>query len=323
MGKELTKETKKNGMGLFPAKEQKFWKYVFLNMERIREIRIRVGKPILIYINRKEVSLDEEGNIIYVVEKGKRFSYTELQELVDYWCMESRYAFQDEIKRGYLTILGGHRIGICGEIVEDSEGNIKTIKYISGVNIRIAHEVKGAAKNIMSYLYKEDQIVNSIIISPPGGGKTTLLRDLIRRISDGNQYNRGKNVGIVDERGEIAACFQGIPQLDIGIRSDVLDNCQKKWGMNMLLRAMAPEVIAIDELGNKEEIELIHYMYGCGCSVLATVHGNSLEEIKSKKIFQSIWDEEIFQNIILLHHTESKYHLELYRNGENGICCMC
>ena len=151
------------------------------------------------------------------------------------------------------------------------------------------------------------------------------MRDAVRKISNGIEtlaFN-GLNIGLIDERGEIAACFQGIPQLDIGIRSDVLDNCQKKWGMNMLLRAMAPEVIAIDELGNKEEIELIHYMYGCGCSVLATVHGNSLEEIKSKKIFQSIWDEEIFQNIILLHHTESKYHLELYRNGENGICCMC
>ena len=237
--------------------------------------------------------------------------------------MESRYAFQDEIKRGYLTIAGGHRIGICGEIVEDADGGIKTMKYISGVNIRIAHEVKEAARNIISYLYEGDNIINTMIISPPGCGKTTLLRDVVRRISDGNQSHKGKNVGIVDERGEIAACFQGIPQLDIGLRSDVLDNCQKKWGMNMLLRSMAPQVIAVDELGNKEEIELIHYMYGCGCSVIATVHGNSLEEVKNKKIFQSIWDEKIFQNMILLNCSGNRFQMKLYKNEEQKEGCIC
>ena len=123
--------------------------------------------------------------------------------------------------------------------MEDFKETVRTIKYISGVNIRIAHEIKNAAEKVISYFYEDTKIKNTLIISPPGGGKTTLLRDVIRRISDGSEHYKGKNVGIVDERGELAACFQGIPQLDIGMRSDVLGNCQKLQGMSMLLRAMA------------------------------------------------------------------------------------
>lgn len=310
----------KNREGIFPLKEQKFWKYVYLNIDIIQEIRIRVGKPILIYINQKEVSMDSDGNLIYVPEKGKKFTYAELQELMDYWCMDSRYAFQDEMKKGYLTIAGGHRIGICGEVVDDFYGNVKTIKYITGVNIRIAHEVKTAAENIISYFYREQDIINSIIISPPGAGKTTLLRDLVRRISDGNQYCKGKNVGIVDERSEIAACYQGVPQLDIGMRSDVLDNCQKLVGMNMLLRSMKPEVIAVDELGSEEEIRLIRSMYGCGCSVIATIHGNSLKEVKEKKMFHELWEENIFENVLILNSCNHQFHIKLYKCGEEDAC---
>lgn len=323
MSREIKKEIIKNGTGLFPVKEAKFWKYIYLNLDMIREIRIRVGKPILIYINQKEASLDISGNLIYVPERGKCFTYEEIQELINYWCMDSRYAFQDEIKKGYLTIAGGHRIGICGEVVEDNLGNVRTIKYISGVNIRIAHEVKTAAKNIISYLYKEEKVENTLIISPPGAGKTTLLRDIIRRISDGNSQCKGKNIAIVDERSEIAACFQGIPQLDIGIRSDVLDNCRKLWGMSMLLRTMAPEVIAVDELGSREEIELIRSMYGCGCAVLATVHGNSIAELKQKKIFDVVWEEKIFENILLLSRQNNRFKIELYKYGEDAPCYIC
>lgn len=309
--------------GIFPAKENKFWKYVYLNLNVIREIRIRVGKPVLIYINQKEVSLDSEGNIIYIPEKGKRFTYPELQELIDYWCMDSRYAFQDEIKHGYMTIPGGHRIGICGEVVDDMNGNIKTIKYISGVNIRIAHEIKHAANSVISYLYQEEKIVNSMIISPPGAGKTTLLRDMIRRISDGDEKHRGKNVCIVDERGEIAACFQGIPQLDIGMRSDILTNCQKRLGMSMLLRTMTPEVIAVDELGSKEEIDLIRTLHGSGCAVFATIHGSSLEEVRKKILFQGIWEDKIFENIFVLNRMEHRFQIKLYKYGEKEPCCVC
>ena len=175
----------------------------------------------------------------------------------------------------------------------------------------------------MSYLYRDGNIINSLIISPPGAGKTTLLRDIVRRISDGNETIRGRNVAIIDERGEIAACFQGIPQLDVGMRSDVLSNCQKQWGMSMVLRSMAPEVIAVDELGCKEEIELIQSMYGSGCSVIATMHGASLEEIRNKKILKEMREEKMFENIIILQRRQHNFQIRIYKYGEEEPCYIC
>ena len=282
-----------------------------------------MGKPVLIYMNQKEISIDGEGRLLYVSKKGKRFSYQEIQHLVDFWCHDSRYAFQNEIKRGFLTIEGGHRIGICGEIVMDEAGNVQSIKYISSVNIRIAHEIKGVADPIMKYIFEANQIKNTLILSSPGAGKTTLLRDIIRQLSGGYGNNLGVNVGLIDERGEIAACFQGIPQLDVGIRTDILDNCKKAVGMSMLLRTMAPAVIAVDELGNAEEIELIQQMSGMGCAVIATIHGNSIEEVKQKKILKEIREQKIFGNIIFLFRNKSDFCLELYRDGEEKICYKC
>lgn len=308
---------------IFPFFEGKFWDEILKYINDITEIRIRAEKPALIYMKQKEISVDSEGKIIYVVQQGKCFSYQELQKLVDYWCMDSRYAFQNEIKQGFLTIEGGHRIGICGETVMDELGNIQTIKYISSVNIRIAHEIKGVAEKIMDYIYERGKVRNTLIVSSPGAGKTTLLRDIIRLLAEGNDMQRGMNVGLVDERGEIAACFQGIPQLDVGSRTDILCNCKKKYGMRMLLRAMAPAVIAVDELGEKEEIELIQQMTGNGCAVIATIHGESIEEVKQKEILDELWKQQIFTNIIYLSKSKEQFHMEVIRGKEQEVCFKC
>ena len=308
---------------IFPKDDEKFWKEIKCHLDFITEIRIRAEKPILIYMKQKEISIDRGGKIIYVPQQGKCFSYMELQKLVDYWCMDSRYAFQNEIKQGFLTIEGGHRIGICGETVMDELGNIQTIKYVSSVNIRIAHEIKGVAEKIMDYIYERGKVHNTLIVSAPGAGKTTLLRDIIRLISKGNDIQSGLNVGLVDERGEIAACFQGIPQLDVGPRTDILCNCKKKYGMRMLLRSMAPTVIAVDELGEKEEIELIQQMAGNGCAVIATIHGESIEEVKQKEILREIWQQQIFRNIIYLSRDKNQFHMEVIRGEEQAVCYRC
>lgn len=305
---------------IFPANSS-FWKEILMAMDKITEIRIRVGTPALIYMNQREISIDEEGKFIYVTAAGQKFFYKDIQKLVDFWCMDSRYAFQNEIKRGFLTIEGGHRIGICGETVTDEAGIIQSIKHISSVNIRVAHEVKGVAENIMKYIYVGEEVKNTLIVSAPGAGKTTLLRDIIRSVSTGKGKQHGKSVGVVDERGEIAACFQGIPQLDVGPRTDVLSNCPKKWGMRMLLRSMAPSVIAVDELGKIEEIELIQQMTGNGCAVIATIHGESIEELKNKKFLDEMWKQHIFENIIYLFKEKNQYHMEITR-GEK-ICYKC
>lgn len=308
---------------ILPINKEHFWSEIIKNMKYITEIRIRVGKPVLIYLKQKEMSVDEDGNFIYVVEKGKKFTYQEIQQLFDFWCQDSRYAFQNEIRNGFLTIEGGHRIGICGEVVSDEEGNIQTIKYISSLNIRVAHEKKGAAKEIIKYIHTDSQIKNTLIISPPGAGKTTLLRDIVRYLSNGDEIHSGVSVGLVDERGEIAACFQGIPQLDVGVRTDVLDNCKKVVGMRILLRAMSPRVIAVDELGDEEEIRLIQQMIGNGCAVIATIHGNSMDELRQKKILQELWNKTIFENIVLLSKKNHTFHKEVYGNGGKDLYYSC
>ena len=314
-------DIRKKYEAVFPRDSDGIWSEIQKHLEKITEIRIRAEKPILIYMNQKEISIDSNGNLIYVPEKGVKISYHELQKLVDFWCMDSRYAFQNEIKRGFLTIQGGHRIGICGEVVSDERGNIQSMKYISAVNIRIAHEIKHVADRIMKYMYTETTIENTLIISPPGNGKTTLLRDLIRQLSYGDAKQKGINVGVVDERGEIAACFQGIPQLDVGPRTDVLDNCQKSTGMRMLLRSMSPGVIAVDELGNLEEVQLIRQMTGNGCGIIATIHGNNIQELESKKFMNEILEEDIFRNIICLSKDKNMFQMQLYRGKEGKLCC--
>lgn len=310
----------KNYSKIFPPSQRVFWEQVIKKAEEIQEIRIRVNKTILVYLYGKEYSVDEKGNLNAKLELGRVFSYGEIQELVDYWCQDSRYAFQEELKRGYLTIKGGHRIGICGELIFDREQKVQTIKYISSLNIRIAHQIKGVSKKLLPYLYEGETLIDTLLISPPGCGKTTLLRDLTCHISNGNSYGRGTSVGVVDERGELAACYRGIPQLEIGSRSDVLDGCPKVTGMLMLLRSMSPGVIVVDELGNEEEIALVEQMVGRGCHVLATIHGSSLQEVRNKKIFQRIWENHIFRQVVILEKRENCFSMAVYKEGEDTPC---
>lgn len=307
----------------FPLSKRSFWKNIEERIEKTEEIRMRAEKPMIIYEQGEEWYIDKEGRRTGDILRAGKISYAEIQELVDYWCQDSRYAYQKELKNGYLTMKGGHRIGICGEAVISREEKIQTIKHISSLNIRIAHQCKMAGAQVLAHLYNGDRLYNTLIISPPGAGKTTMLRDLVRRISDGSRNALGKTVGLVDERGEIAACFQGIPQLDVGMRTDVLDGCPKAEGMMRLLRSMSPKVIAVDELGSMEEGKALLKMAGCGCSILATVHGNNLEEIEKKKLLRCLLEEQIFERIMVLERKEGRFLVCLYKRGEEIPCWTC
>ncbi len=307
----------------FPLSRRGFWKNIEEQIDETEEIRIRAEKPMMVYGRGEEWYIDREGRRTGDILRAAKISYAEIQELVDYWCQDSRYAYQKELKNGYLTMKGGHRIGICGETVISGEERVQTIKHISSLNIRIAHQCKKAGAQAIPHLYCGERLLNTLIISPPGAGKTTMLRDLVRRISDGNGSVPGKTVGLVDERGEIAACFQGIPQLDVGIRTDVLDGCPKAEGMMRLLRSMSPRVIAVDELGGMEEGKALLKMAGCGCSILATVHGNNLEEIEKKKLLQCLLEERIFERIMVLKRKQGRFLACLYKRGEETPCWTC
>ena len=206
-----------------------------LDFEQVTEICIRVGKPVCVYLGGKEV----------------RVNYTagreELKEIVNYMSRYSPYAFEEEMRKGFLTIEGGHRVGMAGKAITEQD-RVRNLRYVSSVHIRAAHEVKGCANKVFPYIANQKELCHTMIISPPGCGKTTLLRDIIRQVSDGNDYVKGCTVGVVDERSEIAGCYLGAAQNDIGLRSDVLDACPKAEGMLMMIRSMTPKVVAADEI---------------------------------------------------------------------------
>ena len=258
-----------------------------ISYDKLQEIRLRIGKPIIVISDNVEWVMRE------VIEKE------EFMEILEYICKYSLYAFENELKQGFITIEGGHRVGISGQVYVEN-GEVKNFKNITSMNIRISHEILHCADRILPYITQKEQVLNTLIVSPPRCGKTTLLRDLVRQISDGNLYIKGCTVGVVDERSEIGGCYLGIPQNQIGMRTDILDACPKSKGMMMLVRSMAPSVIAVDELGGAEDVHAMEYAMNSGCRFLATIHGSSMEEIRKKPLFENLVKEHRFERYIVL-----------------------
>lgn len=224
-----------------------------INLQKeIQEIRIRVGRSILLKTRQADIIIDYKINT------------NEILQILEKLCENSIYAYKNQICEGFLTVKGGHRIGITGTAVTE-DNKVLNLKYVTSLNFRIAREVINCSNQLLKEIIdrENNSIYNTLIVSPPGKGKTTMLRDIIRNISNGINtiHFKGMTCGVVDERGEIAAMYKGIPQNDIGIRTDVIENISKAKGMKMLIRSMAPEVIACDEIGSKEDIQAIRRSY--------------------------------------------------------------
>ena len=258
--------------------------------DKLEEIRLRSSKPLTLKIEQ-EIIVTE-----YIV------SQQEVLQSFEKICESSIYSYRKQICDGYITIKGGNRVGIVGSAVVDN-GQVTNINYISSLNFRIASQRIGCSNNVMEDIidFQNNSVYNTLIVSPPGCGKTTLLRDIIRNISNGTVGFNGKTVGIVDERGEIAAMYKGIPQNDIGIRTDVIDNMPKPQGMKILVRSMAPDVIACDEIGSKEDVQAIDYAMCSGVKGIFTAHGKTIEEISKNSELSQLLNRHMFERIILLN----------------------
>lgn len=269
------------------------------DFNKLSEIRLRINEPIIFELVDGEVFLCCSGGITRDRDKAYRVTGMDIRATLDYISDYSLYAFEGDLIHGFITVKGGHRVGLAGQVVMEN-GRIKSVKHISFINIRVAHEITNCAMPVMPYIVKDNKVMHTLIISPPGKGKTTLLRDIIRCISNGCGYIKGVSVGVVDERSEIAACYMGIPQNDVGIRTDVLDGCPKADGMMMLIRSMNPKVIAVDEIGSREDLEAISYAINCGCAIIATIHGDSVDDIRERPTFRKLIDEKVFDRYIVL-----------------------
>ncbi len=268
---------------------------------KVEEIRLRAGHPLILRLGQGELTVFPDGETGKEMTRGFIVSPELVRTSLDIMTRSSIYAWEEEVKNGFLTLRGGHRIGLAGKVILES-GKVKTVRHVSSLNIRISREVKGVGRKVLPYLIEHSMVQSTLIISPPQAGKTTLLRDIIRLLSNGIQELgiKGLNIGVVDERSELAGCWEGIPQNDLGARTDVLDCCPKAQGMIMLLRAMAPQVIVTDELGKREDVAALEEAVNGGVAVITTIHGQDEEDIKRKPVLGMLLESGVFPRIVVL-----------------------
>jgi len=289
------------------------------SLDFLEEIRLRRLKPLMLGVGNRDFMVTHDGRLTDRYENVYIVSNEDMDKTFQLICQGSVYAVEDELKNGFITLPGGHRVGIAGKAILEG-GTVKTIKSISAFNIRIAREVTGAADKVLPYLLdKKSGICNTLILSPPGAGKTTLLRDLIRQLSSGIErlHIEGFKVGLVDERSEIACCNNGVPQNDVGPRTDVLDACPKAQGIMMLLRSMSPDIIATDEIGRTEDVKAIEEIVNAGVFIITTVHGNDIEDVRKRPAIRKLINSGFFKRYVILGFSSGVGSLEKVIDGES------
>lgn len=257
--------------------------------EKAEEIRLRAGKQMTIVLGSEEIEVAERHAV----------TNNELQIVLEIATRASAHSYTDSIKNGYVTAEGGCRIGLCGTAVAEDE-IVSGLRRISSICIRIPHEKIGCATEFYPELIKNG-FESTIIISPPGAGKTTLLRELVRLLSD-----RGSRISLVDERNEVAGSFEGHSYFDVGRSTDILSCAPKSAGVMMVLRSMAPQVIAFDEITAPSDIEAAVLAANCGIQLLTTAHAASIDEMKRRPLYRKMFEESIFQRAVVIKNNRGK-----------------
>lgn len=278
-------------MGIFPSDMAVALKsYADERPMFIEEVRLRCGFPPTVLLSEGECQFGCRA----VLE-------TDLREVLERATRASAHTVLEQMKNGYFVLKGGHRIGICGTAVR-KDGATVSLKCVSSLSVRLAHAIEGQANRVVASLLNQQQFPNTLVVGLPGSGKTTLLRDMLRVLSDEHSFR----VGVVDERGEIAAMWQGRPQFNIGRHTDVLDGVPKSEGMMILLRGMRPQVLAVDEITHRDDVSAMIEATGCGVSLLATAHGCSLKDLNRRPIYRDMLAERVFQRLVVVGQKESR-----------------
>lgn len=283
-------------------------------LSRITQIRLRINCPILIYVDKQERMLGVQGLVRY---DGETFTHDDLCCLLRRLNEHSAYVHDQSIKNGFITIKGGHRIGVAGEVVY-KDGEIKYISHQTFFCIRCAHQIKGCFERIRNNIF-DDRIESCLFFSLPGNGKTTMLRDCCRVLS-----TEGYNIALIDERNEISGSYNGIPGMDIGKRCDVLSNCGRTEGIISAIRSLAPDIIVTDEIGSDSDAEAIKNAINSGIVVIASIHAGNIEQLKRKRILRNI----SFERYVNLYITEKGASCKVFDRDFSPIagglrrCCI-
>ncbi|GHV00968.1 stage III sporulation protein AA [Clostridia bacterium] len=265
-----------------------------INGDKLYEIRLRARKPVMVNYCGRYMYLTADG----VSDEAARAFVPDrkaIESVILRASEHSLYVFNEQIKQSFITVMGGARLGICGESVSEG-GAVKTVKNFTSVNIRIPHEVKNCSLNCFKYI-ADKQIYNTLIVSPPGAGKTTWLRDLACQLS---RLVPPPNILILDERSEIAAVSAGIPQLDTGPTSDIMTNCGKAYGFEYGVRSMRPDVIITDELANAADAEAAAGAIAAGVKIIASTHAFDHLDLNLKPAFESVLKRRLFNRFVVL-----------------------
>ncbi|AJS57931.1 stage III sporulation protein AA [Paenibacillus sp. IHBB 10380] len=315
-----------NWLELFPEPIKSLLQQLpFSILDKMEEVRIREGRPLEINTAGAHHFLTLDGKLTLNVEEAYKPAREDSHRLLDRISNHSLYTMEEELRKGFITIPGGHRIGLAGRTVLSS-GKVEHLRDISGFNVRIAREIRGAANTILPYLLdsKDKRIKHTLILSPPQHGKTTLIRDMARQISSGNYEGsavkwRGMKVGIIDERSEIAGSLRGVPSFDVGPRTDVMDGCPKAEGMMMMIRSMSPEVLLVDEIGRAEDAEAITEALHAGISIIATAHGSNAEELSQRPALAGLIENRMFEMYVILNRTAGDLGFRILDRQQRSI----
>lgn len=288
---------------------ERLWRAAYtltdVEKEKTEEFRIRVGRPFAATIEGKTKVICYEGFPVTICKE-------DIDRCIELATKSSVHSYNDQIKRGFISLPYGGRMGLMGTIVEE-KGAIRTMVDISSVNIRIAKQIKGMTDELYEMIEWINR-PNVLIISKVGGGKTTLLRELISKIS-----KSGVKVGLCDERFEIAGCNRGIPTFDVGVNTDIVSGGKKQDCADMLIRSMSPEYIAFDEITQQEDVDTLVKSSYMGSSIIATAHCGGIDELYRRNVYRKMMDAGIFDYIIKIRRCEKGREILLYeKGGQNG-----